>query len=88
MEPGSSEYTREELIAEMGASFLFAHTGIDLESVTENSVAYLAGWLKHLQDDNKRVYCPPTAAAHPPPHERTARCRSRRSRRKGPLSSA
>jgi antirestriction protein ArdC len=55
IKPGSEEYAREELIAEMGASFLCAHTGIDVESVTTNSAAYLAGWLKRLQDDNKLV---------------------------------
>ena len=55
VKPGSADYAREELIAEMGASFLCAHTGIDLESITENSAAYLAGWLKRLQDDNKLV---------------------------------
>jgi antirestriction protein ArdC len=55
IQPGGSEYAREELIAEMGASFLCAHTGIDLESVTENSTAYLASWLTHLQGNNKLV---------------------------------
>ena len=52
---GSENYAREELIAEMGASFLCAHTGIDRERVTENSAAYLASWLKRLQDDKKLV---------------------------------
>jgi antirestriction protein ArdC len=55
IERGSEAYAREELIAEMGASFLCAHTGIDREAVTENSAAYLAGWMKRLQDDNKLV---------------------------------
>ena len=52
---GSDNYAREELIAEMGASFLCAHIGIDRERVTENSAAYLASWLKRLQNDKKLV---------------------------------
>ncbi len=52
---GSEEYAREELIAEMGASFLCAATGIDLASVTDNSTAYIAGWLTKLQNDKTLV---------------------------------
>jgi antirestriction protein ArdC len=52
---GSEEYAREELIAEMGASFLCAATGIDLASVTDNSAAYIAGWLTKLQNDKTLV---------------------------------
>lgn len=52
---GSDEYAREELIAEMGASFLCAATGIDVAAVTDNSAAYIAGWLKRLKDDKTLV---------------------------------
>lgn len=48
---GSAVYSREELIAEMTASFLCAKVGIypDLE----NSASYLAGWIKALRGDSK-----------------------------------
>ena len=52
---GSDEYAREELIAEMGASFLCAATGIDVAAVTDNSAAYIAGWLSRLQNDKTLV---------------------------------
>ena len=55
IKPGSPEYAREELIAEMGASFLCAATGIDVASVTDNNAAYIASWLKRLQDDKTLV---------------------------------
>jgi len=47
---GSHEYSKEELIAEMGAAFLCGHCGI--ENITiENSAAYIFGWLKALRND-------------------------------------
>lgn len=46
---GSHEYSKEELVAEMGAAFLCGHAGI--ENTLENSAAYLAGWLKALKND-------------------------------------
>ena len=47
---GSHEYSKEELAAEMSASFLCGHAGI--ENITiENSAAYIAGWLKSLKSD-------------------------------------
>jgi antirestriction protein ArdC len=53
---GSPDYSREELIAELGASFLAAHTGINLPEITENSAAYLQGWLKALKADPKMIF--------------------------------
>lgn len=46
-------YSREELIAEMGATFLCNYCQIEKEF--KNSVAYIQGWLKHLRNDNKLV---------------------------------
>ncbi len=56
---GSSDYSREELVAEMGASFLCGEAGI-LEPCIDRSSAYIAGWLKALKNDRKLVV---TAAA-------------------------
>jgi antirestriction protein ArdC len=43
----SASYSREELVAEMGAAFLAAEAGIS--SDLGNSAAYLAGWLRALK---------------------------------------
>lgn len=53
---GNTKYSKEELIAEMGASFLSAQTGIDIEDLTENSAAYLKGWLSALKGDKKLIF--------------------------------
>jgi len=52
---GSHEYSQEELVAEMGAAFLLAEAGIDSDSLTDNSAAYVASWLKALKNDPKLV---------------------------------
>lgn len=51
---GSTPYAREELVAEMGASFLSGQAGI-VERTLDNSAAYIAGWLERLKDDHKLV---------------------------------
>jgi antirestriction protein ArdC len=50
-----SEYSREELVAEMGASMLCALSGI-FERTIENSAAYIQGWLSVLKADKKAVF--------------------------------
>lgn len=47
---GSHEYSKEELVAEMGAAFLCGHCNI-ANSTIENSAAYIQGWLKSLNSD-------------------------------------
>lgn len=48
---GTKPYSKEELVAEMGASFLSCHSQIDYDSLVENNASYLAGWLKVLKED-------------------------------------
>lgn len=51
---GDEDYSKEELVAEMGASFLCARAGI--ENVTiDNSAAYIQSWMKALKDDKKML---------------------------------
>lgn len=50
---GSHAYGREELIAEMGAAFLCAETGI--QATFSNSAAYLASWIRTIKADPKAV---------------------------------
>lgn len=40
----------------MGASFLRAYSGIDVPQVTQNSAAYLQGWLSKLKEDKKFIF--------------------------------
>lgn len=51
---GSPDYSKEELIAEMGAAFLAAAAGIGQQTV-EQSAAYIQGWRKRLAGDEKLV---------------------------------
>ena len=51
---GSKDYSREELIAELGSAFLCAEAQID-NSVIDNNTAYLTSWLKVLEGDNKFI---------------------------------
>jgi antirestriction protein ArdC len=53
---GSKPYSREELVAEMGASFLCSIVNIDYDSIMENNAAYLAGWLQVLKEDAKFIF--------------------------------
>ena len=51
---GSHEYSKEELVAEMGAAFLRAKSGIEQKTI-ENSAAYIKSWMKALKDDKKML---------------------------------
>ncbi len=50
---GSEEYSKEELVAEIGAAALNNHCGLNTERSDRNSTAYLMGWLSKLRDDKK-----------------------------------
>lgn len=50
---GSDPYALEELVAELGASFLTAELGI--QSDFEQSASYVAGWLKVLKNDKSLI---------------------------------
>jgi antirestriction protein ArdC len=50
---GSPDYSKEELIAEIGSVFLYSRVG--LESPFENSVAYIHGWMKKLKEEPNLV---------------------------------
>jgi len=48
---GSERYSKEELIAELGAAFLSNEAGILDQVRFDNSAAYLNSWIKKLEDD-------------------------------------
>ncbi len=57
---GDAGYATEELVAELGASFLCADLDL-VPAEREESVAYIGNWLKALKGDKKVIF---TAAAH------------------------
>ncbi len=56
---GSESYSKEELVAEIGAAMLCGTCGID-NTIIDNSASYIASWLRVLKGDSKLVV---TAAA-------------------------
>ena len=52
---GSEDYSREELVAEIGSAMLCNNVGINCDKAFNNSVAYIQGWLKKLKDDNRMI---------------------------------
>lgn len=52
---GSEDYSKEELIAELGASMLVSHVGLETESSFANNVSYISGWLEALKNDKRMI---------------------------------
>lgn len=48
------DYSKEELVAEIGAAMLCGLAGIEQETL-DNSAAYVQGWLKKLEGDSKFI---------------------------------
>ncbi len=49
---GSKDYSQEELVAEMGASFLCGFAGIENKTI-DSSASYIKGWLAKFKGDRK-----------------------------------
>lgn len=58
---GDEAYSKEELVAEMGAAFLCGIAGIETATV-DNSAAYIQNWLTALKDDKRMVIFAAAAA--------------------------
>lgn len=52
---GSEDYSKEELVAELGSQFICSQLGISTEKTFQNSSAYIRSWIKKLQDDTKMI---------------------------------
>ena len=52
---GSENYTKEELTAELGSTFLVNLLGIETEKSFRNSSAYIQNWLHVLRGDKKFI---------------------------------
>lgn len=52
---GSKNYSKEELVAEIGAEFLSSIIGLTPKSDEKNAQAYINGWIKELTDKPKMI---------------------------------
>lgn len=52
---GSEEYSKEELVAEIGSATIMNMLGIETTKTFRNSAAYIQNWLQVLKNDNKFI---------------------------------
>ena len=52
---GDELYSKEELVAEMGAAYLCAIAGIANEHTDRNTTAYIQSWIAALEEDNRLI---------------------------------
>ena len=52
---GSEDYSKEELIAEIGSSALVYHCGLETPSSFRNNTAYIQNWLQVLKNDKRFI---------------------------------
>lgn len=52
---GSEDYSKEELVAEIGAAMLVKKAGVETDKSFRNSAAYIQNWLSALRNDNKLI---------------------------------
>ena len=52
---GTEDYSKEELVAEIGAATLVNYVGLESSSSLRNNAAYIQNWLKVLRDDKRFI---------------------------------
>ena len=52
---GGEEYSKEELVAEIGSVALVNHTGLETAKSFHNSAAYVQNWLQVLKNDKRFI---------------------------------
>ena len=52
---GSEDYSKEELIAEIGSSALVHHCGLETPESFRNNAAYVQNWLTVLKNDKRFI---------------------------------
>ena len=52
---GSEAYSKEELVAEIGASALVSHVGLETSTSFRNNAAYIQNWLNVLKGDKRFI---------------------------------
>ena len=59
---GSEDYSKEELVAEISASALIHHCGLETQNSFHNSTAYVQNWLQVLKSDKRFIVSASTKA--------------------------
>ena len=52
---GTEDYSKEELVAEIGAATLVNHVGLETDHSFRNNAAYIQNWLQVLKDDKRFI---------------------------------
>ena len=52
---GGEEYSKEELVAEIGSAALVNHAGLETAKIFRNSTAYVQNWLQALKNDKRFI---------------------------------
>lgn len=52
---GSNDYSKEELVAEMGSAMMLAELGLETKTTHTNNAAYIQNWLQALKGDANLV---------------------------------
>ncbi len=52
---GSEDYSKEELVAEIGSSALVHHCGMETKQSFRNNTAYIQSWLQVLKNDKRFI---------------------------------
>lgn len=52
---GSEDYSKEELVAEIGACGIMHELGLETEKTFRNNAAYIQSWLKALKNDKRMI---------------------------------
>ena len=60
---GGEEYSKEELVAEIGAAALMNYTGTETAKAFRNSAAYVQSWLRALRNDKRLIVTASGAAS-------------------------
>lgn len=52
---GKEDYSKEELVAELGASALVNYCGLETEESFKNNAGYIQSWIKALKNDTRMI---------------------------------
>lgn len=52
---GSEDYSKEELVAEIGSASILHMLGIETDGTVENNAAYIQNWIKALRNDKRMI---------------------------------
>ena len=61
---GSEDYSKEELVAEVGAAILMNEVGIETKGSFRNSAGYIQNWLTALRNDSRMIVSAAGKARH------------------------